>query len=145
MVGPLALLKEMKIKRVMNAVVAGTSAQSTSAQDMAGFDSVCFVALLGTVTDNSVLTLTINENTTNSNSGGSAVTNGATAAATAATSSSLLLVVDVHNITKQYVYATLTRTAQNAVIDGMIAIFYNARSVPQGLDATILAAALAIP
>lgn len=149
MIGPNCLLKDAKISRVMNAVAAGTSAQNTSVVDMAGFDSVMFIALLGDVVSGSVLTLTVNENTANSTSSPTptAVTNGATAAYTAGASDAdnTMLVVDVHNITKRYVYATLTRTTQNAPIDGVICIQYNARSVPQTLDASILAAALAIP
>lgn len=149
MTGPEVLLKNCKISRVMNSVVAGTTEQDTSVLDMTGFDSVMFIALVGDVTSGSVITLTVKENTASSTSSPTptAVTNGATGAVTAGATDTdnKVFVVDVHNITKQYVFAALTRTTQNCVIDGVIAIQYNARSMPVTLDSSIVAAALAIP
>lgn len=142
------ILKDAKISYVLGAVAAGTSAQNSSVLDMSGYDSVIFIAMLGDVTSGSVLTLTINENTASSTSSPTptAVTDGATAAYTAGASDadSKCLVVDVHRgLTKRYVYAALTRTTQNAVINGILAIQYNARSLPVTQSSDLIATALA--
>lgn len=140
-----SLLKDAKVTRVMNAVAAGQTAQSTTALDMSGYDAVLYVVLFGTVTDNSVLTATANENASNSNSGGTAVTGGATAAVTAATNSNNVMLVDVVRQSKQYSYLTITRTAQNAAIDGVIAIQYRTRSLPVTQPTTVIGSALSTP
>lgn len=141
-----SILKDCKITLGLTNVAAGTSAQSTSALDMSGFDGVIFIAVLNTVVDGSVLTLTAYDNATNTNSGGTAVTGGATNAVTAATSSNTVIVLDVIRPAGRYVYATLTRTAQNATIGGIIAIQYKGKGpdpITQG--ATVLASALSTP
>jgi hypothetical protein len=144
-----SMLKDCKITRVLNSVTAGTSAQNTSVLDMSGWDGVLFVALLGDVTSGSVLTLTAYENTANSTSSPTptAVTGGATSAVTAGASDAdnLALIVDVNRPSKQYVYAALTRTTQNAVIDGVVAIQYKGRTAPVTQGATVLASALSTP
>lgn len=140
-----SILKDCKITRVMNAVAAGTSAQSTTALDMSGYNSVIYIALLGTVTDGSILTLTAFDNAANSNSGGTAVSGGAAAAYTAASDSNHYLVTDVIRPTGRYSYAQLTRTAQNAAIDGILAIQYNADTKPVAQPAALVAAALSTP
>jgi len=151
MVGPYALLKEAKISVVMNPVAAGTTEQKSSVIDMAGYDSVMFILSLGTVTAGCVETLTIYGNTASSTSSPAptAITNAvATYTDVAAESSNTLLIVDVLNVnpdTQRYVFADFTRTTANAVINGVYAIRYNSKSVPQTLDATVIAAALAKP
>lgn len=142
-----SILKNCKITRVMNAVAAGTSAQNTSVLDMQGYDAVIFVALLGAVTDASVLTLTAKENTANSTSSPTPtdVSGGATSAVTASANSNHVLASDVIRPSKRYVFAALTRTAQNAAIDGVIAIQYRARDLPVTQPATLIASALSTP
>ena len=143
------LLKDVRIDRVGNSVAAGTTEVLSSVVDMQGYDGVCFVALLGDVTVNSVLTLTAKENTANSTSSPTPtnITDGATAAhtATASDADNKLLVVDVVRPSKRYVFASLTRTAANAVVDGILALRYRCRDFPQGLSTTILKAAQSTP
>jgi hypothetical protein len=45
--------------------------------------------------------------------------------------------VDLHKPTLRYAYSTLDRGAANAVVDGCLAIQYNAKSVPVTQDATV--------
>lgn len=143
------MLKDCKITRVANAAAAAQTEVLTDVLDMTGYDSVIFVALLGDVTVSSVLTLTAKENTANSTSSPTptAVTGGATAAytATATDADNKALVVDVIRPSKQYVFASLTRTAANAVVDGIIAIQYRSRLTPVTQGSTILASALSSP
>ena len=137
------LSQGVKVTRVSNAAAAAQTAINSSILSMDGFDGVIFIALLGTVTDASVVTLTAFNNSVSSTV--SAVTTGVAASITAATSSNGALMVDVFQPSKEYVYANLTRTAQNAAVDGIIAIQYSARNKPTAQDlTTILASALGL-
>ena len=144
----LSLLKDCKITRVENSAVAAQTEVLTDVLDMAGYDGVMFVALLGDITDTCVLTLTAKENTASSTSSPTptSVTDGScTFTAGASDADSKLMIVDVVRPSKRYVFASLTRTTANAVVDGIIAIQYRGRSVPITQGSTVLASALSTP
>jgi len=136
--------KAIKITRVANAAAAAQTEVLSSVLDMQGFDGVMFVALLGDITATSVLTLTVKGNSANSTSVPTPVTQAATAAFTAAASDAdnKVLVVDIYDPALRYVFASLTRTVANAVVDGIIAIQYMADQRPTTQDATVLASAI---
>ena len=125
----ISLLKDALITRVVNETAAGTSAINGTALDMQGFDSILVVALLGAVTDGSVMTLSVLSNPTNSNSGGT--TEVAGDPTTAAASSNKVMAVECLRPSQRYVYANFTRSAQNAEVNGILAIQFNAKNVPQ--------------
>ena len=141
-----SLLKDTLLSQVSNGATAGTSAVTTSVVDMGtspGFDAALFVASLGTVTSTCVLTLTVYENATNSNSGGSAVSSGScTITDSGGATSNTLLAVDVLRPTKRYLYATLTRTTANAVVNDITCQQYRAKSVPVTQGSTVSASAV---
>lgn len=142
----LNLLKDMKVDRVMNAVAAGTSAQNSSVLDMQGYDSVCFILLLGEVLDTAVITLTAKGNTASSVSSPTplAYTEAvATWTADATNADNKVLAVDVQKPRERYVFANVTRTTANVVIDGIIAVRYNGANVPltTAVQAGLLASA----
>jgi hypothetical protein len=90
----------------------GTTDVTSSVLDMNGFDGVMYIALLGDVTSNSVLTLTAKENTANSTSSPTpTITGAATAAytATATDADNKALMVDVCRPLKQYQFLVLSR------------------------------------
>lgn len=128
----LNLLKDAKIMRVENAAAAGTSELVTDVVDTQGFDSICFIALLGDVTSGSVLSLTGKTNTADSVSTPTPVTlaSPATFTAGASDADNKMLVLDIQKPRARYVFASLTRTTQNAVVDGIIAVLYNAQERP---------------
>jgi hypothetical protein len=142
------LSKNIKISRVANSSAAATTDVTGSVSDMNGFDGIMYIALLGDVTVNSVLTLTAKENTANSTSSPTptAITGAATAAytATATDSDNKALVVDVCRPLKQFQFPVLSRATANAVVDGIIAIQYRAHLKPTVQDATVLASAFAV-
>jgi len=143
-----SLLKDTKIVRVANAAAAAQTDVTTSVVDMAGYDSVMFVAALGDVTATSVLTLTVKENTANSTSSPTpaSVTGGScTYTAAASDADNKLMAVDVVRPAYRYVFAVLSRGTANAVVDGVFAILYRSRSVPVTADSTVLASALSTP
>lgn len=140
------LLKNCKITVVEAAATAATTELVTDVLDMSGYDGVMFIALTGDVTASSVLTLTVKANSANSVSSPTPITQKATDAFTAGASDadSKALVVDVYKPTLRYVFASLTRTAQNAVIGGIIAIQYQAKDMPTSQDATVIASAFGL-
>lgn len=140
----MSLLKNVKITPVAAAAVAAQTEVVSSVLDMQGFDGVMFIALLGDVTTACVLTLTAKGNSANSTSSPTPVAQVATAAFTADGTSAddKALVVDVYDPMLRYVFASLTRTAANAVVNGIIAIQYKAEYKPTTQAAAVIASAM---
>lgn len=138
------LSTDVKITVVSGAATAATTAIDSSVLDMQGFDGVMFIALLGDVTDTSVLTLTAKGNSANSTSSPSPVTQVASSpfTASASTADSKAIVVDVFEPRLRYMFATLTRATANAVVGGIIAIQYKAQQRPTTQDASVIASAI---
>lgn len=135
------LLKDVLIKRVENAASAAQTEVVTDVVDTQGYQSIAFIALLGDVTDGSVLTLTGKTNDEDSTSGAETLDETATFTAGASDADNKLLILDLHQPRQRYVFASLTRTSANAVVDGVIAILYNGRELPEALDASVIASA----
>ena len=75
-----------------------------------------------------------------------AITGGATGAYTAAGTETLnTFIVDVFRPQQRYVRAELTRTAANAVVNGILAIRYKGNKAPFAIDATCLASTFISP
>jgi hypothetical protein len=140
------LLKDVKITVVEAAAAAGTSTLTTDVLDMSGYEGVMFIAMLGDVTDTSVLTLTVKGNSANSTSSPTPVTQKASDAFTASATSadSKVIVVDVFKPTLRYQFAELSRATANAVVGGIIAIQYCARVKPTSQDASVIASAFGL-
>ena len=133
-------LKNAVLKVVEAAAAAGTSELVSDVVDTAGFEGVTFVALLGDVTDTSVLTLTVKGNTANHVSTPTPVSLGsATFTAGAADADSKILAGEVYRPVYRYVFASLTRTTANAVLGGIIAILHGPRVGSVTQDATVIA------
>ncbi len=140
------LSKDIKVTVVEAAAGAAQSELVSDVLDMSGYDGVLFIALTGDVSDTSVLTLTVKANSANSVSSPTPVTQKATDAFTAgaATADSKVLMVDVYKPTLRYVFASLTRTAANAIVGGIIAIQYGASNKPTTQDASVIASAFGL-
>ncbi|PZU87340.1 MAG: hypothetical protein DI527_18875 [Chelatococcus sp.] len=138
----MSLLKNVKVTRVAASAVAGTTDVAGSILDMAGFDGVLFLALTGDVTDTSVLTLKAQQNVANQTSGMANLAGTASFTAGATSADSKVLLLDVYKPRERYVRPVLTRATANAVVDGIIAIQYDARNRPSVQDASVIASAL---
>lgn len=138
----MSLLKNVKITRVAASAVAAQTDVNGSILDMAGFEGVMFVALLGDVSDGSKLALKAEQNTANSTSGMAELVGSAAFTASASDADSKALVLDVHKPRERYVRAVLERGTANAVVDAVIAIQYMPWSAPTAHDASVIAAAL---
>lgn len=135
-----SLLKNVKVTYVEGAAAAAQTELVSDIVDMQGWDGVMFIALLGDVTDTSVLTLTAKGNSANDPSTPTPIAQGAaTFTAGATNADSKALIVDIANPMLRYMFASLTRTTANAVVNGIIAIQYNAAIKPTAQDATVIA------
>jgi hypothetical protein len=129
------LLKNIKITRAMNSVVAGTTNQNSSVIDMAGFEGISFIAAFGTLTSTAVTGIKVQQGTLAN--GSDMVDLAGTALAIPDTDSNKLLASDIYRPTKQYVRLVVTRGTANAVIDGVNALQYKGRIRPNTQDATV--------
>lgn len=140
------LLKDIKITVVEAAAAAAQTDLTTDVLDMTGYEGVMWIALTGDVTSGSVLTLTAKGNSANSVSSPTPVTQKASDAFTAgaATADSKAIVVDVFRPTLRYQFAVLSRTTQDAIVGGIIAIQYKADTKPTSQDASVIASAVGL-
>lgn len=140
------LLKDIKITVVEAAAAAAQTELVTDVLDMSGYEGVMFIAMLGDVSDTSVLTLTVKGNSANSVSSPTPVTQKASDAFTAgaATADSKVIAVDVFRPTLRYLFGSLTRTTANAVVGGIIAIQYGAHNKPTTQDTSVIASAFGL-
>lgn len=140
------LSKGIKVSVVEAAAAAAQTDLTTDVLDMQGFEGVMYLALLGDVTSGSVLTLTAKGNSADSVSSPTPVTQKATDAFTAGASDadSKILMVDVYKPTLRYQFAILSRTTQNAVVGGIIAIQYGAGLKPTAQHASVIASAFGL-
>jgi hypothetical protein len=140
------LSKGIKVTVVEAAAAAAQTELVTDVLDMSGYEGVMFIVLLGDVSDTSVLTLTVKGNSANSVSSPTPVTQKASDAFTAgaATADSKVILVDVYKPALRYVFGSLTRTAANAIVGGIIAIQYGAVNKPTTQDASVIAAAFGL-
>lgn len=140
------LSKSIKVSVVEAAAAAAQTELVTDVLDMSGYEGVIFMALTGDVTSGSVLTLTVKGNSANSVSSPTPVTQKASTAVTAGAtdSDSKVIMVDVYKPPLRYVFGSLTRTTQDAIVGGIIAIQYGAGLKPTSQDATVIASAFGL-
>lgn len=128
------LANEVKVTRVMNAVAAGTTDQTSSAVDMQGWDGCMFITSFGAITTGAVTTVKLQQDTA-SNLGTAADLAG-TAQTVADDDDNQVVIHDIYRPQERYVAVVIDRGTQNAVIDGVIAIQYKGRRQPTTHDAT---------
>lgn len=132
----ISLLSNIKIVRVKNAVVAGTSVQTATTVDMQGYDGALCIAALGALSATQVTALKAQQGSDSGGSGAADIT-GAITTAAADADSNKLLVLDVVKPASRYVTFVLNRATGNAVLDSMIVILYGSRSVPVTADTSV--------
>lgn len=130
------LLKRTKTTRVMNAVAAGTTDQTSSWVDMANFDGVMFTIAFGTITGTAVTSVKLQGATDGSGTGATDLTG--TSITVADTDDNKVAILDLYqpDRTYRYIAAYVDRGTANAVIDGITAIQYAPRNLPTTQDST---------
>jgi hypothetical protein len=130
----LNLDKATKVTRVLNATAVGITNVNGSILDMQGFEGVEFVALGGTITDG---LLSIKAQDGQDPALADAADMAGTLTTLQNTDDNKAAVLDIVRPVKRYIRPVLVRGgATGAVIDGVIAIQYAARSKPVANDAT---------
>ena len=124
-----------KVTRVMNAVAAGTTVQTSTAVDMAGFDGVRFIVSLGASVATAVGAVKASDCDT---SGGSYndIAGSLGTAFTPTTDDNKVWVLDIFRPTHRFVKCVVNRATANTTIDGVVAEQYNARDLPKADDVT---------
>lgn len=134
------LKDQVSISRVLNAVAAGTSVQTSSAVDMQGFDGCLFILAVGALTEDQVTSLKAQQSSDDGVVDGYSDLAGTLVGPLDDADGNKLLVLDVFRPEKRYLKAVVNRSTANAVIDGVIAIKYSARSLPTSQGASVAAA-----
>ena len=134
------LSKNTKIKRVMNAVAAGTTDQNSSSVDMQNYEGVLFLAAFGTLTASQITQMKAQQSSDDGASDAFADLLGTLTGPLADADGNKLLVLDVFRPRERYVRCVVDRGTANAVIDGVIAIQYGARKGETTHDVTVKSA-----
>lgn len=109
---------------------AASTAITSSAVDMAGYEGVLFIVPLGTIVSGAVTSLKIQQS---SDDGGADDYTDLTGSSQtiADTDDDKLVYVDVMRPGKRYLKMVVTRGTQNATIGGIVAVQYQKRMMPQ--------------
>jgi hypothetical protein len=124
-----------KVTRVMNAVAGGTSTQTSSAIDMAGFNGVRFIVSLGVGSASSVGQVKATDCDTSNGQFNDIAGSGGTVF-TPTTDDNKVWILDIFRPTHRYVKCVVIRSAGNTVIDGVIAEQYAPHLLPKTDDTT---------
>jgi hypothetical protein len=121
-------IETTKVTRVGNAVVAGTTAQYSSAVDMTGYEEVLFVAAFGTVTDG---TPTVKVQVAVDAAFTSPIdVKGSSVSVTPTTHNNKVAVVTVKRPSKTFVRLAVMRSGSTGqVIDGILAFQFRGKGV----------------
>jgi len=126
-----SLLKASKTDKVLVATAAGTDdTLSGDILDLQDCDSVTGIAILGDVTTTSVVTLKAYTGDESALGDGAYETVNATVTADATSADNKLLILDVVKSGKRYCRFDIVRATANAVVDGVVGIRYNFRTIP---------------
>ena len=106
---------------------AGTSAITSSAVDMAGYDGCLFIVPMGTIVSGAATSLKVTDCTT---TGGSYNDVAGTNQTIADTDDDKVFYVDIKQPALQFLKLVISRATQNATVGGIIAIQYQKRSFP---------------
>ncbi|WP_437231067.1 hypothetical protein SH661x_002311 [Planctomicrobium sp. SH661] len=131
------LSEQIKITRVLNGVAAGTTSQNGTGLSMEGFRGIMFVAAVGALTSTQVTSLKAQQSSDDASADDYTDIEGSATDALADADGNKLLVIDIWQPSKNYVRPVVVRGTANAVIDGVFAIQYNARSLPTSMSTSV--------
>lgn len=124
-----------KVIRVMNAVAAGTSNQTSSAIDTAGYEGVKIYTMFGAIVSGAATSVKIQQSSDDGSVDTYADLTG-TSITVADDDDNQIVVHDIYQPKERYLKAVVSRATQNAAIDGIVAVLYGPRSLPPTNDAT---------
>jgi hypothetical protein len=109
----------------VTAGAAGTSAITSSAVDMAGYDGCLFIVPFGAIVSGAVTSLKLQQCDT---TGGSYADLAGTSQTVADTDDDKTFIVDIQNPQEQFLKLVVSRATQNATVGGIYAIPYHKAS-----------------
>lgn len=128
-----------KVIRVMNGVAAGTTDQTSSAIDTAGFEGVKIYTLFGAITGSAVTSVKIQQSSDDGSADAYADVEG-TSVTVADDDDNQVVVHDIYRPRERYLKVVVDRGTQNAVIDGIVAVLYGADKMPTTDDTSTVVA-----
>jgi hypothetical protein len=115
---------------------AGTTTLTTEGVDTLGFTGACFLIGFGTITSGAVTSIKAAQSDDNGVADGYSDLAG-TAQTVADTDDNKVFMIDIYKPQKRYLEALIVRATQNAVVDFMICVLYNAVQAPVTQDTTV--------
>lgn len=133
-----SLANNASVERIMNAVAAGTTAQTSSAIDCDDCDELMIIAAFGAISANAVTTIKFQQSSDDGVADAYSDLEGTLSETlTPTTDSNKLLVHGLVRPTKRYVKVVVGRSTGNAVIDSVVAIKVKLRTAPPTAHSTV--------
>ena len=129
------LLREGKVTRIINATAAGTTDINSTVIDMQGYEGVELVVMFGTISAGAVTSVKAQQGTLSD--GSDMVDLEDTSVSIADSDDNGVVLLDIYQPKERYVMLVVNRGTADAVIDGAIAIQYDAKEVPVTQDTTV--------
>jgi hypothetical protein len=136
------LSRSSKLTLVQAALADGSSDPNSTSVDMAGFEGVMFIGIVGTVTGSGTVEIHAQQSSDDGVADAFSDIVDMTATADSSTDSDKLLVLDIVQPQKRYVRVAMTRATANSVIGGVAAIQYGAKSMAASTATAQLATAI---
>lgn len=125
--------------RVLNAVAAGTSAQTSSVIDTAGYDGVKIYSAFGAITAGAATSVKLQQSSDDGSSDAYSDLEGSSITV-ADDDDNQVVIHDLYRPLKRYIKVVISRATQNAVIDGVLAVRYGAKKLPATNDSSTIVA-----
>jgi len=132
----LSLLKNAAFERIMNAVAAGQTDQTSSRVDMSNHEVATFVVAFGTITSGAVTSIKLQASSDDGSSDAYSDLEGTSVTVTDADSNKIFI-VEVVRPEKRDLKLIVDRGTQNAVIDGVWVVKTHPRVRPVTQGATV--------
>lgn len=143
------ILDKLNVKQVLGYFAAGTTKRTSTIVDMANYDGVLFIASFSTLLNTGTLDVYVEQNVINSVTGMArlASTTVFTVTTVEAALTESCILVNVYRPQEQFLQCNVTPAVANAVITGVVAIKYGARTqpVPQVTGSVLKATTLTSP
>ena len=133
-----SLLNNAIPQRVMNAVAAGTTVQTSSAVDTKDCDAVTFLAMFGTISASAVTAIEVHQSSDDGVGDAYGALEGSKSVTLVPTTdNNKMLAVEVVRPAKRYLKLVVNRAAGNAVIDGVVALKHHLRTSNPALHSSL--------
>ena len=132
-------IDNIKMSRIENGAVAGTTTLTSDVVDMQNFDNLVFLAALGDVLDTAVNILQAQHSDVGDGTGMTNIVASVVSwTADATDADNKLMLLEIARPTKRFLRVTLARSIANTVLDGIFAFQSNPAEAPVTQDVSVL-------